>query len=97
MSGLLAKGQNSSGEVIRPAGLKNELSKSLRKYLITTPLRIAHYFGQMARETGRFASFIENGDSSYFDMYEPEQNRDLSLEIMLLVMVQDLKAEVPYI
>ncbi|MCV5696588.1 peptidase M23, partial [Escherichia coli] len=34
---ITSQGQNSSGEVIRPAGLKNELSKSLRKYLITTP------------------------------------------------------------
>ncbi|HGX9319763.1 TPA: peptidase M23 [Escherichia coli] len=76
---ITSQGQNSSGEVIRPAGLKNELSKSLRKYLITTPLRIAHYFGQMARETGRFASFIENGDSSYFDMYEPGTEQGLKL------------------
>lgn len=69
------QGEKSSGEVIRPSGLINELPKSLRKYLITSPLRIAHYFSQMARETGRFSSFIENGDLSYFDMYEPGTNQ----------------------
>ena len=69
------QGEKSSGEVIRPSGLINELPKSLRKYLITSPLRIAHYFSQVARETGRFSSFIENGDLSYFDMYEPGTNQ----------------------
>lgn len=26
-------------------------------------------------KTGRFSSFIENGDLSYFDMYEPGTNQ----------------------
>ncbi|WBM70337.1 hypothetical protein OH773_19715 [Buttiauxella sp. WJP83] len=65
------QGQNDENEVVSPSDLKNTLSKSLRKYLITTPVRISHYFGQMSRETGRFASFIENGNIHYFDIYEP--------------------------
>ncbi|KAA8688667.1 peptidase M23 [Salmonella enterica subsp. salamae] len=76
---ITSQGQNSRGEMIRPAGLKNELPKSLRKFLITTPLRIAHYFGQMARETGRFASFVEDGDLRYFDRYEPGTNQGYKL------------------
>jgi predicted chitinase len=58
-------------EIIRPANIKNIMPKILSKYCIVSPLRIAHFFGQMARETGRFEFFVEKGDDSYFDKYEP--------------------------
>jgi predicted chitinase len=58
-------------EVIRPANIKDIMSKVLNKYCVVSPLRIAHFFGQMARETGRFEYFVEKGDDSYFDKYEP--------------------------
>lgn len=68
---LTNEGVNSDGEVIRPSNIKNILPKTLNKYNITTPLRIAHFMGQMARETGRFNFFVESGNASYFNRYEP--------------------------
>ncbi|MHA7846356.1 peptidase M23 [Serratia sp. D1N4] len=68
---LTVEGTARSGDIIRPANVKASLSKVLNKYLITSPLRIAHFMGQMARETGRFKSFVEDGDLEYFNMYEP--------------------------
>ena len=58
-------------EIIRPANIKDIMPKILNKYCIVSPLRIAHFFGQMARETGRFEYFLEKGDDTYFDKYEP--------------------------
>ncbi|ELN2739578.1 peptidase M23 [Pluralibacter gergoviae] len=69
-------GTNRAGdEIIRPDNIKVALPKMMRKYLIVTPLRISHFFGQLARETGRFKSFVEAGDVHYFDMYEPGQTQ----------------------
>ncbi|EAO2084193.1 peptidase M23 [Salmonella enterica] len=68
---LTNEGVNDSGEVIRPSNIKIALPKILNKYNINTPLRIAHFMGQMARETGRFQFFAEKGDINYFDKYEP--------------------------
>jgi putative chitinase len=41
------------------------------KYEINTAKRIAAFIAQAAHETGGFKSFIEVGDKSYFDKYEP--------------------------
>ncbi|WP_049847206.1 M23 family metallopeptidase [Trabulsiella odontotermitis] len=71
ISWLNEEGQTSSGEVIRPANIKIALSQIMNKYRIVTPLRIAHFIGQMARETGRLKSFVENGNSGYFKKYDP--------------------------
>ena len=60
-----------NSEVIRPSSIQSIMPKVLNKYGIVTPLRIAHFFGQMARETGRFESFVEKGDVNYFGKYEP--------------------------
>lgn len=76
---LTTEGRKQSGEIIRPVNVSLNLSKILTKYLIVTPLRMAHFMGQMARETGRFKSFVENGDSNYFNMYEPGTNQGIKL------------------
>lgn len=76
---LTTEGRKQSGEIIRPVNVSLNLSKILTKYLIVTPLRMAHFMGQMARETGRFKSFVENGDLNYFNMYEPGTNQGIRL------------------
>ncbi|BCG08633.1 M23 family metallopeptidase [Buttiauxella agrestis] len=76
---LTTEGRKQSGEIIRPVNVSVNLSKILTKYLIVTPLRMAHFMGQMARETGRFKSFVENGDLNYFNMYEPGTNQGIKL------------------
>ena len=74
------EGNTRSGDVKRPSGIHVALPKLLNKYCITTPIRIAHFFGQMAAETGRFDSFMEIGTQNYFsNLYDPgtDQGRKL--------------------
>ncbi|MEW7312277.1 peptidase M23 [Buttiauxella gaviniae] len=79
VSWLTTEGRKPSGEIIRPDNVGVSLSKILSKYLIVTPLRMAHFMGQMARETGRFKFFVENGDLNYFNMYEPRTTQGIKL------------------
>ncbi|AZK86084.1 hypothetical protein BO993_01800 [Xanthomonas oryzae pv. oryzae] len=55
----------------RPENIHIPIQKMCAKYLITTPLRIAHLGGQLAAETGRLELMVEGGADSYFDKYEP--------------------------
>ncbi|MEA5167812.1 peptidase M23 [Enterobacter bugandensis] len=69
---LTEEGTNSAGEFKRPAAINEALSKILNKYGINTPIRISHFFGQMAAETGRFDSLVELGSANYFALhYDP--------------------------
>ncbi|NHB94785.1 hypothetical protein C5469_22780 [Photorhabdus cinerea] len=61
------EGTTATGEIKRPENIKGVMPKLLIKYGIYTPLRIAHFIGQMAAETGRFDSLLENGSEQYFD------------------------------
>ena len=77
---LTEEGTNSAGNVKRPATINEVLPKVLNKYGINTPIRIAHFFGQMAAETGRFDSLVELGSANYFaEHYDPgtDQGRKL--------------------
>ncbi|QBI15357.1 glycoside hydrolase family 19 protein [Xanthomonas oryzae] len=56
----------------RPENIHIPIQKMCAKYLITTPLRIAHLWGQLAAETGRLELMVEGGADSYFDKYEPD-------------------------
>ncbi|WP_052190824.1 peptidoglycan DD-metalloendopeptidase family protein [Chitinibacter sp. ZOR0017] len=55
----------------RPAQLYPNISITMRKYSIVTPLRISHFFSQLAAETGRLKEMVEAGPDSYFEKYEP--------------------------
>lgn len=69
---LTEEGTNSAGDVKRPAAINEALPKILNKYGINTPIRISHFFGQMAAETGRFDSLVELGSANYFSVhYDP--------------------------
>lgn len=69
---LTEESTNSAGEVKRPAAIDEALPKILNKYGINTPIRISHFFGQMAAETGRFDSLVELGSANYFAThYDP--------------------------
>ena len=69
---LTEEGTNSAGDVKRPASINEALPKILNKYGINTPIRISHFFGQMAAETGRFDSLVELGSANYFAThYDP--------------------------
>lgn len=48
----------------------NKYKSLLAKYGITTPLRLAHFFSQIAHESGGFKYLAELGGKSYFDKYE---------------------------
>ncbi|MEZ7296756.1 peptidase M23 [Enterobacter cloacae] len=77
---LTEEGMNSAGDVKRPAAINESLPKILNKYGINTPIRISHFFGQMAAETGRFDSLVELGSANYFSVhYDPgtDQGRKL--------------------
>ena len=50
--------------------LGNKYKSLLAKYGITTPLRLAHFFSQIAHESGGFKYLAELGGKSYFDKYE---------------------------
>ena len=50
--------------------LGNKYKSLLAKYGITTPLRLAHFFSQIAHESGGFKYLVELGGKSYFDKYE---------------------------
>ena len=50
--------------------LGNKYKSLLAKYGITTPLRLAHFFSQIAHESGGFKYLKELGNKSYFDKYE---------------------------
>ena len=50
--------------------LSNKYKSLLAKYGITTPLRLAHFFSQIAHESGGFKYLAELGGKSYFDKYE---------------------------
>ncbi|MFT3849383.1 MAG: hypothetical protein QM739_12155 [Propionivibrio sp.] len=54
----------------RPAGIYPQICKTLHKYGITTPLRIAHFFGQVGEETGQWEFMVEKGEDAYFAQYE---------------------------
>ena len=49
--------------------LGNKYKSLLAKYGITTPLRLAHFFSQIAHESGGFKYLAELGGKSYFDKY----------------------------
>ncbi|WP_373880366.1 glycoside hydrolase family 19 protein, partial [Martelella alba] len=69
---LIEEGTNSAGDVKRPAAINEALPKILNKYGINTPIRISHFFGQMAAETERFDSLVELGSANYFSVhYDP--------------------------
>lgn len=69
---LAEEGTNSVRDVKRPAAINEALPKILNKYGINTSIRIVHFFGQMAAETGRFDSLIELGTANYFaEHYDP--------------------------
>lgn len=42
----------------------------LNKYEVYTPLRLSHFFSQIAHESGGFKYLAELGGKSYFDKYE---------------------------
>ena len=50
--------------------LGNKYKSILDKYGIKTPLRLAHFFSQIAHESGGFKYLAELGGKSYFDKYE---------------------------
>jgi putative chitinase len=50
--------------------LGNKYKSLLAKYGITTPLRLSHFFSQIAHESGGFKYLAELGGKSYFDKYE---------------------------
>ena len=50
--------------------LGNKYKSLLAKYGITTPLRLAHFFSQIAHESGGFKYLAELGGKSYFVKYE---------------------------
>jgi predicted chitinase len=55
--------------IMRPSHLFVPLMKCMRKYGITTPLRRAHWFGQVLQETGVFQYMRELGESDYLTNY----------------------------
>lgn len=77
---LTSSASTNSGEVIRPENMKKYLPNMWNKYLINTPLRIAHFMGQLSRETGQFRSLVEEGGVSYFDKYEPGTDQGKKLK-----------------
>ncbi|EGI6182045.1 peptidase M23 [Salmonella enterica subsp. houtenae serovar 51:z4,z23:-] len=69
---LKEEGTDSTGNIKRPAAIIEALPKILNKYGVNTPIRISHFFGQMAAETGRFDSLVELGSANYFAVhYDP--------------------------
>ena len=54
--------------------LGNKYKSLLAKYGITTPLRLAHFFSQIAHESGGFKYLAELGGKSYFDKYEDRKD-----------------------
>ena len=50
--------------------LVKEFEKNAAVYKVTTKLRIAHFWAQMAHETGGFRWFAELGGKSYFSKYD---------------------------
>ena len=50
--------------------LSNKYKSLLTKYEIITPLRLSHFFAQIAHESGNFKYLTELGNKSYFDKYE---------------------------
>jgi predicted chitinase len=72
----------SSATAKRPPELHPAFQKTVRKYGISAnKLRLAHLFGQLTAETGRFEFMVEGdgGDPTYFDKYEPGTTQGLSL------------------
>jgi predicted chitinase len=61
--------KHDSSRIMRPAKLHVPLMKCMRKYGILTPLRVAHWFGQVLQETGAFQYMRELGDNAYFKNY----------------------------
>lgn len=54
----------------RPAGIYPAICNTIFKYGITTPLRLAHFIGQINQETGRVEFMVEKGNQAYFSKYE---------------------------
>jgi len=50
--------------------LSNKYKSLLTKYEIITPLRLSHFFAQIAHESGGFKYLTELGDKAYFNKYE---------------------------
>lgn len=50
--------------------LSNKYKTLLTKNNITTPLRLAHFFAQLAHESGGFLYLTELGNKAYFNKYE---------------------------
>jgi hydroxyethylthiazole kinase len=61
----------STSEDTRPPNLNPALQKMMRKYIISSPHRIAYLMSQLARETERLKYMVEIGDNPYFDKYKP--------------------------
>jgi predicted chitinase len=67
----LSDGYPQIGTKTCPPGLILSINHAFAKYLITTPLRQAHFCAQMLVETGMLTGVTENGDDRYFrTMYE---------------------------
>lgn len=54
--------------------LSNKYKTLLNKNGINTPLRLAHFFAQLAHESMNFTRLREVGPDSYFQKYEGRKN-----------------------
>lgn len=54
--------------------LSNRYKTLLGRYGINTPLRLAHFFAQLAHESANFTRLREIGNDSYFAKYEFRDN-----------------------
>ena len=55
--------------------------RTLKKYNITTPLRIVHFLAQITTETGNFKWLTELGNKAYFNMYDIQFNPKKAKEL----------------
>lgn len=73
----LSLGRNVQTQIM-PAGMYTAINKIRNKYCISTPIRCAHFFGQICVETDRLRTTSEYASGMAYDLSQnPEKAREL--------------------